>query len=291
MAGKASREKPVFHVVDFSGGKDSTCMLLKMIEEKMPIDCVLFCDTTLEFKQMYEHIDKVERETGIKITRIRPRDPFEYLMFDKPVKRGENSPVKIRYGAGIKGYGWAGPKQRWCTKELKDRPRERFLNAFKPYYEIKHYIGLAADEQYRLERKNNQNPNHIHPLADWGMTEADCLEYCYKKGYNWGGLYEHFKRVSCWCCPLQSLDDLRKLRLHFPDMWEKLMEWDDRNFRTFKPGYSVRDLEKRFMFEEERIKAGLPIKGKDFMAKMRAGLDREEKQDAAEDKEPGREGA
>lgn len=31
-------EKTNFHVVLFSGGKDSTAMLLRMIEEEMPID-------------------------------------------------------------------------------------------------------------------------------------------------------------------------------------------------------------------------------------------------------------
>lgn len=34
-----------FHAVSLSGGKDSTCMLLLMIEREMPIDMVLFADT------------------------------------------------------------------------------------------------------------------------------------------------------------------------------------------------------------------------------------------------------
>ena len=33
------------HIVNFSGGKDSTAMLLKMIEKDMPIDEIIFCDT------------------------------------------------------------------------------------------------------------------------------------------------------------------------------------------------------------------------------------------------------
>lgn len=198
--------------------KDSTAMLLKMIEENIPIDCILFCDTGLEFPQMYEHIDKVEKETGLSITRVKAEKSFEYLMFDQPIKRGADSPITLRYGEGLTGHGWAGPKMRWCTQKLKDVPRERFLKAFKPYYEMRHYVGIAADEQKRLERKNNQNPNHVHPLVDWGMTEADCLEYCYSKGYDWGGLYNIFDRVSCWCCPLQSLALVNKnwtLKLYF----------------------------------------------------------------------------
>ena len=165
---------------------------------------------------------------------------------------------------------------RWCTSRLKNAPRERFLKAFRPYYEMRHYVGIAADEKKRLERKNNRNPSHVHPLVDWGMTEADCLEYCYRRGYDWGGLYRIFDRVSCWCCPLQPLEDLRKLRVNFPNLWEQLKEWDDMNFKTFKPGYAVRELETRFRFEEECISSGKPTSGKAFMAELRERLGRKE---------------
>lgn len=104
------------------------------------------------------------------------------------------------------------------------------------------------------------------------MTEQDCLEYCYQRGYDWGGLYRIFKRVSCWCCPLQSLEELRMLRKHFPELWEQLEEWDRKNFRSFRPDYSVRDLDRRFRFEEERLAEGKTIKGKEFMAELRKRL-------------------
>ncbi len=247
-------------------------MLLKMIEQGTQIDCILFCDTGLEFPQMYEHIDKVERETGLSITRVKPDMDFEFLMFDKTINRKDSSIIKIKYGTDQTGYGWPGPKMRWCTKSLKDMPRERFLKAFRPYYEMRYYVGIAADEQKRLERKTNQNPEHIHPLVEWGMTEADSLEYCYNKGYDWGGLYKLFDRVSCWCCPLQPLEDLRKLRVHFPELWEQLKEWDERNFRTYKPDYTIRGLETRFLFEEECTRMGKPIRGKEFMTALRERL-------------------
>ena len=41
-----------YHVVSFSGGKDSTAMLLRMLELGMPVDEIIFCDTTVEFPQM-----------------------------------------------------------------------------------------------------------------------------------------------------------------------------------------------------------------------------------------------
>lgn len=97
-------------------------------------------------------------------------------------------------------------------------------------YTVIQLIGLAADEEYRLEREHNQNPEHRHPLAEWGWTEADCLKYCYSHGFDWGGLYEIFHRVSCWCCPLQSLEELRNLRKHFPDLWAKLLDMEHRTW-------------------------------------------------------------
>lgn len=104
------------------------------------------------------------------------------------------------------------------------------------------------------------------------MTEADCLAYCKERGFDWDGLYDIFHRVSCWCCPLQSLEELRKLRKHFPELWEQLRDWDKRTWRTFLKEYSVEQLETRFAFEEDRLAAGLPIKGRDFFYALKERL-------------------
>ena len=45
----------------------------------MPVDVILFCDTGLDFPQMYEHLDKVEQYTGRAITRLKPPHSFSYL--------------------------------------------------------------------------------------------------------------------------------------------------------------------------------------------------------------------
>ena len=44
------------HVVSFSGGKDSTALLLMMLERRMQVDDMVFCDTGVEFPQTYEHV-------------------------------------------------------------------------------------------------------------------------------------------------------------------------------------------------------------------------------------------
>ena len=260
------KPKPELHVGSLSGGKDSTAMLLRMLEEGMRVDIILFCDTGLEFPAMYEHLDKLERDIGRPITRIRSFHTFEYYLTQKEIL------VKHKKNAGqrnYRGYGWSGPLNRWCTKELKTIPREKFLRQLQEHYDIIEYVGLAADEGYRFERENNQKPNCRHPLVDWGMTEADCLQYCYDRGYTWGGLYQQFSRVSCWCCPLQPLAELRILYKSYPELWAQLKEWDKRTWRKFKTNYSVEELEARFDFEEQWQAEGKELKGGDFHSQLK----------------------
>ena len=80
-------EKPKLVVVSFSGGKDSTAMLLKMLEQGEQVDVILFCDTGLEFPQLYDHIRKVEQEIHRKITTVKCSEDFEYLFAHKQITR------------------------------------------------------------------------------------------------------------------------------------------------------------------------------------------------------------
>ena len=88
-----------FHAVSLSGGKDSTAMLLLMIEQDMPIDVVLTADTGMEFPEMYEHLQKLDdllcRERGIHITTLRHPKGFEWLMFEEP--KMKQSSIENRY--------------------------------------------------------------------------------------------------------------------------------------------------------------------------------------------------
>lgn len=252
-------EKQVKHIVSLSGGKDSTAMLLRMLEEGMPVDIILFCDTGLEFEGMYRHIEKLEKYIGIPITRLKSQQPFEYLFFEHMPRR-KNPEL-----TGRKGYSWGGPRNRWCTAMLKTRIIDRYLRELSKEYTLKQYIGIAADEAHRVRDFN-------YPLVDWGMTEADCLAYCKERGFDWDGLYDIFHRVSCWCCPLQSYDELRKLRRHFPELWERLRYMDKNTWRNFLKNYSVEQLEARFAFEDELTEQGLPIKGKAFFNALKERL-------------------
>lgn len=234
------------HIVSFSGGKDSTAMLFKMIENNMKIDDVLFCDTGVEFPDMYDHIKQVEKYIGNKLTVIKNEYSYEYYMFDYIKVKGKNK--------GKRGYSWSDFRNRWCTRCLKITPISKYLRQYKGY-DIIEYHGIALDEIHRTEKNKGRDINY--PLVEWGMTEKDCLEYCYSKGFTWNGLYEKFDRVSCFLCPLQRLRELKVIYREFPDLWAYMRELDRRSVeqfnRKFRSDYSIAELEVKFDKEDMTI--------------------------------------
>lgn len=237
--GKEEGMSNSYVAVSLSGGKDSTAMLLMMIERRERIDEVVFCDTGMEHPEMYDHLDRLEADTGIAITRLRAPEGFEHMMLDHVMKKGRRK--------GDRGYGWPRPNARWCTSKLKTEVIARHFRKLKETCRVVQCIGIADDERRRVRELEDVR----YPLVEYGVTEAQALAYCRERGYDWGGLYDLFGRVSCWCCPLQSLDELRTLRRERPELWRKMIDLDERSFNDFTPRSSVAGYEDRFE-EEER---------------------------------------
>lgn len=118
----------------------------------------------------------------------------------------------------------------------------------------KQYVGVAYDEPERVKRA--REAGKLTPLADWKMSEKDCLEYCYQHGFDWKEngvqLYKILDRVSCWCCANKNLKELRNYYKFLPEYWEKLKRLQKRTDRPFKKSGSIFELEKRF--EKEALK-------------------------------------
>jgi 3'-phosphoadenosine 5'-phosphosulfate sulfotransferase (PAPS reductase)/FAD synthetase len=218
------------NIISLSGGKDSTAMLLMMLERNEPIHSVVFFDTGWEFPQMLEHIDHLEQHTGIKVVTLHPPHNFNDLL------------VK---------YGWPAFNRRWCTRE-----KIRVVSKYCKDNNGLELIGFAADEEKRTQAKEFEKRNVRFPLIEWGITEANALEYCKKHGFDWGGLYDHFDRVSCFCCPLKSSPEAwKKIRKYYPPQWKEMLRMDNtisdnKGFYGYK---TVNDLDRRFADDDRQM--------------------------------------
>ena len=232
------------YVASVSFGKDSLAMLLLLLKNNESLDEVIFYDTGMEFQCIYEIRNKIIpilSRKNIKYTELKPKNSFEYTMFEKPVNH--------RNGTCSKGYSWCGGRCRWGTTE-KNKSITKYLknNYGNDYIE---YVGIASDE---TERINYDNIHKSYPLVKLNMTEKECLNYCYEEGFNWNEngilLYSILDRVSCWCCSNKNLKELRNYYKFLPTYWNKLKEFQNKTERPFKNNkYTIFDLEERFKTE------------------------------------------
>ena len=185
-------------IVSSSFGKDSTAMIHKLLEHGEKIAEVIYFECEWDFPQMENHIAKVVANTGIEVTRVR-----NYRRFSELVKR----------------YGMPHPSGGWCT-DRKTQACNKIIRALKGTVEC---IGFTTDELHRAERINKKWEVRF-PLIEFGMSEQDCLDYCYSLGYDWEGLYEVFNRVSCFCCPKAGAKRIEQLKEHYPELYAFTMK-------------------------------------------------------------------
>lgn len=242
------------YIASCSCGKDSLAMVLMLIEKKQQLDEVIFFDTGWEYQSIYrvwEQLCAALDEHGIPHKKLTPDKSFDYMAFENPRKN--------RLGQTVIGYSWCGAYGcRWGTTMKTKAIKEYLAKYAEP---IITYIGIAADEQKRILK--NRDEDKCYPLVHWGMSEADCLQYCYAHGYNWKeptsniDLYSILDRVSCWCCGNKNLSELRAIYRFMPYYWDKLKEFQSKTDipmkKYCKKGISygsVFELEEMFKNEE-----------------------------------------
>jgi 3'-phosphoadenosine 5'-phosphosulfate sulfotransferase (PAPS reductase)/FAD synthetase len=242
------------YVASVSFGKDSLAMLLRLIEEDWPLDHVVFFDTGMEYQAIYNNMEKIKpllKEKGIKFRILKPKYPFLYNMLERDINARDG---RIKTG----GRGWCGGAIRWGTSEKLSKIDSYYNELSRGYETIVNYVGIAADETERINRKRDELKVNIYPLIEWGMDEASCLQYCYDKGYNWSeeivsdegtksvDLYKVLDRVSCWCCRNKTKEELYNMYLYLPNYWEKLKDLQRQIETPYKTYGTVFDIEKEF---------------------------------------------
>ena len=221
-------------------------MVLRLMEEKKPLTHVVFYDTGMEYGAIYRNVEKMAPlldAYGATFKILKPDHDFLFDMFLKPVNEGTENE---RYG-----YDWCGGKCRWHTKN-KVRAIGKYLKTIGEYQQ---YIGIAADEPMRIKDADHKS----YPLVEWGMTESDCLAYCYEKGWDWMEdgveLYEVLDRVSCWCCANKNTKELRNMYHFLPKYFRCLKAMQSRIDRPFHQsrGMTIFDYERKFQAEDAQM--------------------------------------
>jgi len=258
----AKKQTPV--IVSFSGGKDSTALLHHLLDTNQPIAGVMRFVGGWDYEELDFHCQQVEQKTALDIIEVYPLLDFNTYFNKIAVVANTDHPKEaIKKGDQRHlGYGWPSKRRQWCT-DLKTRALDAAAKRLWPG--APQAIGFTADETTRLLGPRQiylrERGKVTYPLIDAGITQQTALDQSLSHGYSWDGLYNHFRRISCWCCPLRSLTDWRILRTEYPHYWARLRAMQDAcpaHHDTINHGSTVEDLERRFAAEQN----GTPTKAK-----------------------------
>ena len=194
----------------FSGGKDSL-VILHMALDVNPDIPVIYNNTTVEFPETLQYVKRLQEEWGLNIH----------------VTSNNCSFFKM-----TKERGWAGHEDRWCCKPYKEEPAFQFMvqNEFKA--EI---TGTTRTESiYRRSLTPIKVPNkdpliiRVNPIYDW--NEWEVWRYIKENNIPYNPLYDKgYRRIGCWCCPLNGPSHYRRLARTHPKLHNFLNSFEPRH--------------------------------------------------------------
>lgn len=222
------------HIVSWSGGKDSTAMLVRMLELGMPVDRAVFAETYFEFEAMYDfHKTFIawmkKYYPQVQMKRVATETTWDEWFHGK-VTRGKMKGKERGWPLSYFPCYW--------SREAKFKPLEKECKGHI------RYIGYAADETKRLAgiAMNDADSGYKSPLGKWGWSEKDCLDYLEKKGLA-VQLHRDFNRTGCYHCIKQPKESLMIMCEKYPKEWKRTMEIDAEAANEFSPKFKLKEIE------------------------------------------------
>ncbi|PEQ12561.1 hypothetical protein B2G71_11915 [Novosphingobium sp. PC22D] len=231
----------VKHVLGLSGGRDSAALAVYMRQHHPELEIeYFFTDTGKELPEVYEYLGRLEGFLGKAILRLNPDRDFDFW---------------------LKQYNdfLPSPQTRWCTRQLKLRPFERWL---KPMLEegqtIYSYVAIRSDEEYREGYSSKHERLLVRlPFREAGIDKAGVLELLEAAGLGLPKYYEWRTRSGCSFCFYQQKIEWVRLMEQHPDRFEEAKAYEKNAIEhgspfTWSHGESLDELQRPERIEEIR---------------------------------------
>ncbi len=180
--------------VSFSGGKDST-VVSDLVRKALSNPSVIhiFGNTTLEFPQTYEYLErfrKENRKTPMLRAENRDQDFFDLCEVFGPPSR------TLRWCCNIFKTGFIGEK----IKRTFDADNKAVLT----FYGIRRSESASRNTYERSSVGRKISKQLVaSPIIDW--LDYDIWLYLLTTGIDFNDAYRlGYTRVGCWCCPNNS---------------------------------------------------------------------------------------
>lgn len=252
-----SVENASLRVISLGAGVQSTVMAL--MAEKGDIgprpDCAVFADTGWEPKEVYTHLDWLEKQLSFPVHRVSRGNIKEDL--EKNLNTTGHKFAAIPFFL-INKNGSNGMARRQCTSEYKLKPirkKVRELAGLKPHqrtpkdFVVEMWIGISRDEIIRVKPSRDSWVENRWPLLEKNFNRRDCLRW-----FNDNYTDRPLAKSACVGCPFHNDHEWRRLKESFPDEFEEACQIDEK----------LRDTEGRFRGSRFLHAKRVPLREVDF---------------------------
>lgn len=187
------------HILSYGAGLNSTALLVYLVNNKLPLDEVVFADTGGETPETYKHLKVTE----------------EYLRLHKiPLiilqsKRGTLYDTCARRKV-IPSQVW-----RWCTRDYKITPIHAHYRRFNQ--PIVQYLGISYEERDRVKASGKDFIKNSFPLIENKINRQGCLDLILSDSFD----FPAPQRSGCFFCPFNSLSRWREVFDNHKDLFLK----------------------------------------------------------------------
>ena len=194
------------NIISFSGGKDSTALIL-WAKENLDSFQTIFCDTGWEDNITYDYIEYINQtllDGNLIVLKSEKYDGFADL--------------------SIKKKRIASTEARYCTTELKIIPTKNYIEQFE---DVHLYNGIRAEESSRRAAMDeNMFDDYLNcmvhrPILKWTVERVFDIHKKYNVKPN--PLYKMgMSRVGCFPCIMSNHKEIKILIKNRPDVIDKI---------------------------------------------------------------------
>lgn len=230
------------HIVGFSGGIDSQACA-RWVLNRFPAEDVILLNSNAGGNE-HPLTEVFVREYSEKVHPVTVVIPRIKDITDRPGvidRLGMDLETELTFPLLAKIFGrFPSRRAQFCTEMLKLNPSLRWIRENIGDEEYCRYAGVRRDESESRKHTPFSRWDDLfdcvvhHPLADW--LKQMCFDYVRAHNEPINPLYSlGFERVGCAPCVNSGKEDVRLWADRFPEMVDKIRDWEKSVGMTFFP--------------------------------------------------------
>ena len=195
-----------------------------------PVEVAIFADTQAEPREVYEHLDWLEKQVRTPVVRVTAGNLRTVALTGRVSKKtgkiwAKGLPYWTRDANGKLGL----LTRRQCTVDFKITPINRWIRKHvipgrKPPSNpvVNRVFGISYDERERMRISSDSWATNSYPLVELRLDRAAVIRLA---GKWFPGRV--FPRSACTFCPFHSYAEWKRLRDEHPDEFLDAIRFDD----------------------------------------------------------------